>query len=1097
MEYPFMPKHPQDIGKAAIKEHVASAQSTHGQAPGASAARLIRLLREVYPSIKTGILTQAGPLSMLSEDIIGSQGTLIQYIKDKIVRNEEDLGIERENPHIASTIHVVDMIDALTDITPEAKKKIWTQMESIAATCPGIDWDDNHATWSTNRIYNSMTSKDEFVTASPAETLNLLCAAISDTHRFIVSESGDEVDLRFRLESLCSVLLRLQEQKDIGQHEVCSAGRQHEMLFLLNKAYLSKPREEGGEPIELIENTETFLVDSLSVYVESQLKRFSAQDRAKVVLDWIRWQTGLIEADESPLITRLKADQGDDWRLGCKQYLIDRCRLFGLNPSECKLDELIAGLDYLPVPATQYMLTPVIEAIMRTKPLNQRPFSAEAVAGEEDEWDRLIALSNMALALMKSLITPETCESHSIAIRDFYNAIEMMQSLYHYKDLKVFIGEEEGRFNRAREAMQSELLGYFNEFSLEKRLSPAFEAKKATYLGLQKGFADPSQMSFVTNLFASLINKEDYYTFWDRLEALKTPSMEKHPLILSDVELGRWQQESIMLSPEGMVTIHQSPYQINRLLLQGFLVPPREWTPFYRDILKLITQWLLEPPSLEDSLVLNTFKASYPPFILDNLLLLSLVMDPSFENQQVKERLCKIFDDISSHGFLVYSEMNIFVKLLTNSKIGGALSSEDVDYTLRFMSGHLSTFIKNGSDLCELFALPLDKLSHASRQLIFGGVKDQLSRIITEHQSFIYLLSLKSELFGVDQKEALLGALREQLCVLVNTKDKLGCLLDLPIERFNADHRALLLAALQGHWITLVKSAKDLVGLLSYSDQLLKADSKEQIWHELEGHLDPLIRNVRDVLTILGLPEDCVSLSFKTHVLECLGERLGSLTSSIKDFYDLLKYPKQIVTIQQRELIWRHIESHLDTLIPPLDDLVAIYSLSDEILDMEKKNKIFNAFKYTLDTLTSGAIVPIYRLLKLPLDKFQIEQREILLKGINSHWKTLCIDGYYLVMLLKLPQVQLSSDFRTNILEELKGQMPRMIQNIERLHSILLLPEEQLNKKNRELIMTSISEDLKMEYLSRYPHSIGFFSHQTRQDMDEAASSEPTPKLSK
>ena len=70
------------------------------------------------------------------------------------------------------------------------------------------------------------------------------------------------------------------------------------------------------------------------------------------------------------------------------------------------------------------------------------------------------------------------------------------------------------------------------------------------------------------------------------------------------------------------MTMDVSPYQINRILLNALLVSPYDWTTQYTLSLQLVTQWLLKPTSSEDSLVLQTLKAAYPPNVLTNLLLL-------------------------------------------------------------------------------------------------------------------------------------------------------------------------------------------------------------------------------------------------------------------------------------------------------------------------------------------------------------------------------------------------------------------------------------------------------------------------------------------
>ena len=179
-----------ELGSSAVKAHLGSAQSTHNEAAQASAARLLSVLRLAYPSIQEEALT---------EGAAAAQGSLIAYLQAKIEGREEDLVAIEDNPHIAATIRLIHKISINSCLTPAEKIKIWKQMKSIASTCPGIDWDDNHRTWSSNRIYNVLTKSDDIVTASPAETMNLVCAAILDTNRY--ATNNDEDDLGFRIES--------------------------------------------------------------------------------------------------------------------------------------------------------------------------------------------------------------------------------------------------------------------------------------------------------------------------------------------------------------------------------------------------------------------------------------------------------------------------------------------------------------------------------------------------------------------------------------------------------------------------------------------------------------------------------------------------------------------------------------------------------------------------------------------------------------------------------------------------------------------------------------------------------------------------------
>lgn len=383
-----MPNERREPGSSAVQQHLRNTQSTHNKAAEASAARLLILLRQAYPR-QAEVLTAA-------------QGSLIAYLDAKIELRDEDLDAIRDNPQIKNTMQLIETISADAKLSAADKIKIWKQMKSIAETCPGIRWDANHATWSTNHVYNPSTMANDPVIASPAETMNLVCAAILDTNRYA---TDNEADLRLRIESFYTRLLDLQTQEDEGQFEFCAAGRQHDMLFLLNMSYLDKPRDEAGaSPIQLIGDTGTFLLDSLSSYIESELSAVSAAIRGRVVLDSMRSQSNLIQIDEYPLITWLNEKHDGHWKEDCMRYLAKRCMDFGIDPRQCKLDDIIANLESLPLPATGQMLEPMMAEIFEAVPFPVRAADAGGVGARIDGWTELARAANAALDIIKHTI---------------------------------------------------------------------------------------------------------------------------------------------------------------------------------------------------------------------------------------------------------------------------------------------------------------------------------------------------------------------------------------------------------------------------------------------------------------------------------------------------------------------------------------------------------------------------------------------------------------------------------------------------------------------------------------------------------------------
>ena len=811
-----------DLGASAIQSHIGNSQSTHGIASEASAARLIRLLRMTYPAIESQVLTETDALAMgRGAAKLAAQGSLIEYLKAKIEGRADELGADRENPDIARTIALIDAMSRMDSITPENKKKIWMQMVSIAGTCPGIDWDFNHKNWSSNRIYNREREVEEIVISSPAETMNLVCAALLDTSRYGASSSSDEHDLQFRLESFCNRLLGLQAQKEAGQYEICSAGRQHEMLFLLNESYLDKPRDEAtASPIQLIESTPTFLVDSLSSYIESELSRLDPRIRTQVVLDCMRWQVGLLDTEEYPLISYLKKTHGEDWRSFCLNYIAERCKAFGLNPADCKLDELIDSLPYLALPSSSSMLEPMMNVIFRTELFRERARGGAGVAGGVDDWDRLVIAANTALARMKSAISIETCENQSHVIRDFYKALEAMQSLNHYKNLTIFVGAEEGAFNSSREVLQAGLLRYYTDFREDKRLPTDFSAHFQAYLTHLKAFSQRSQVDFVENFFASLFADEQIESWLARLEALRPAGADKHPLALSDDILARWHQESVVAGPDGSTPIMDvSPYQINRILLHGLLVSPSEWTPLYAGSLELVTEWLLQPKK-PDEAMLNTLKDTYEGPLLSNLLLLSLLNRPSFGHEAVKRRLNE------SAAFklgLFYQNWSLLSTLIRKA------SHEERVVIVRAIEGHFGELITNMAGLCCLLELPESELSVEQRAQIWTAVQGRFGELIRNTDDWVSLFILWNPKLNDEQLLQVWAAVQGHLGQLIRCCDDVIMLLSRDESELNAEQRREIFSAVQGRWGEWIRSDWDLRCLFRLSESQLNLEERRKI----------------------------------------------------------------------------------------------------------------------------------------------------------------------------------------------------------------------------------------------------------------------------
>lgn len=793
----------QELGASAIQDHISTTDSTHGSAPEASAARLIRLLSSAYPGL---------------EPVKAAQDALVNYLQAKIDGLELNLAEVSGYPQIATTLQLIHHIDRRATISTADKIKIWKQMVSIANTYPTKRWNDYDAKWSSNRIYNPETRTEDIVTASPAETMNLVCTAILDTHRYLSSESGDEADLGFRVESFYTRLFDLQSQEDAGDLKFCAAGRQHEMLFILNNAYLDKKRDEPGAlPIQLIESTQTFLVESLSSYINAELSRLDPRERAHVVLDSIRWQAGLIEGGEYPLIRWLTTSVEGHWASGCLGYLAQRCLAFGINPAHCKLEDTMTSLPYMALPASSQMLEPLIDVIIKTSPFRRREETTGGAPDRIDSWNALIIAANAALGILQSTLTPDTCENHAQLIRDFYKTLDVMQSLNHYKDLIIFVGEEDGEFNRAKEDVQRQLLTYYSSFSLQSRLPDKFEVPLQRYFTQQKAFSKRSQIDFVENSFAALFAGNNFNAWWNRLQALRPAGSDEHPLALTDEHLERWYSESVVEGSEGseLMIMEITPYQINRILLHALLVAPRQWTQRYAESLQLVTEWLLKPNKPDQGL-LNTLKKVFKKSrILSNLLLLSLLNRPSFTQDGIKQ--CS--NSFWEHTLDLFNNRHLLENILSRN------TPEETAVMLTTIEDQLQHFIRKSPHLHEVL---------------------DLTRLNNKHITQI------------------LFSLQGQLAELIPDVNALYSLLAPPKSQLTPEHRTQILSALQGHLWTMIPDLKALRLLLGLQEPALNADQRTLIWTAVKDRLATMMQNVGMLSHFLSLPTSILNSEQRT-----------------------------------------------------------------------------------------------------------------------------------------------------------------------------------------------------------------------------------------
>lgn len=180
--------------KKAIQALVSNTQSTHNLAAQATAARFLRLLDKRY------VETQVLPATF---NTTKTQALLIQFITAHIdsLTGKKSASVDVATKEVLQkacpqTLDVIEQLIAHgksssnnTDKT--TTHQVFLQLKTIINRHPGMaGWNDNHERWSINVIYNAEKKDYETVSASPAETLHLYCAALLDDKHWVSSASS-------------------------------------------------------------------------------------------------------------------------------------------------------------------------------------------------------------------------------------------------------------------------------------------------------------------------------------------------------------------------------------------------------------------------------------------------------------------------------------------------------------------------------------------------------------------------------------------------------------------------------------------------------------------------------------------------------------------------------------------------------------------------------------------------------------------------------------------------------------------------------------------------------------------------------------------
>lgn len=1020
---------------------------THAVIIQASCVKLVQMLMKNYPNIERLQSTSQSP----------AQGSLIYYLGTFITpqkqKEETEYHIAKTSTSIAATVAMVDIINELPDkvLSSENKVRIFKQMQFISNSYPGGDWSDAKAQWSINQFFNPDTQETEMCMTPPAEALNLVCKALLDNSHYSASDDKSEAEKIERVNNFYNLLLELQKQVEQGQLEKCSAGLQHDLLYLLDHGYL----DEGHQPIHLLMDNVAFLQESLVNFIENQMQSHKGSETDQMLLDWMRWKMDPSPVSECPLIVWLrslypsqeKVDQC--WKQACKDYLTRRCEQFFLNPKQSPLDEYINQIADSPIPTSENAITSLISEIMRMG--NLRINSGSPMVS-------LIVSRNQALIQFKERINLVDWRTHALQIQEFFSVLEACASLYHYRDLTLLLGEEDAVFSQTRQEMTHFLSNYFLNYDLDKKMREeelsSFENLKARYLKQERNFLKQSNADFVANFF-NIAAFQGFQATWERLITLNPGNLAIHPLVLSDDLIKKWCEEEV--ASDGVLNV--TPYAANRLILHGFMQPVSTWTPLYCHYLITLIRWLATPSQEDEALNLRSFKQSYSPILLSNLMFMALIQNATME-ENLKQRLTELPDQ-SAHFMMTRLVMCLYHPSFTPEQSAEILNA---------IVGNIDCLILTGGELVYLFSLPSERLDGMQRTQILNVLTQsgKLRTLFENGEQLYNLFSLLPTQLDTLQRTQILNSIQDQLKILIQTYDQFMELFRLSLEQLNSPQRKQILLLLGQQCVDFFQTYEQLESVLNLSRERLNRGQRNWLLKGIigGGRIGVLIQTSAQLRKLFRLSSQELDTEQRTLILDGMKGQLGTLIQTSEQFMEVFKLSINELDMEQRRLLFSSVYQ-LKGLVKNFYELMQLFELSPEQLDMNQRTQLISS---KLDEIgdwikTGNQLMSVFGLSVQHLDS---TQRRQIFKMLEGRLESLIETFNQFRYLFALSPNQLNKEQRGTVWNSIKKHIDTLIQNPRQLELILQLSMDQLNSEQRREILGALKNKLKSWFSTTY-----------------------------
>ncbi len=1000
------------------------AVDTHDLAIQASAYRILKLLYAVYPE-----MIEANQLL-----VVAAQGSLLGHL-NSLISGQEPAALPQEvtqNAIIGSTIMMINHINSVPEALLSSADKIFVfkQMITIASTCPGIIWDAIHEQWSTNQFYTKQGIQQ--LMTPPAEALNLVCRALLDDTRYEPNLEHPSQDKTFRIEMFYTHLLDLERQKNKGSLDKCAAGLQHDLLFMLQDKYL----DESRNPIHFPMIIADLMLESLSLFIKTQLNE-------KQLFQWALWQVNEENAGVlSPLILQLRANNpslsanpDELWQELCKSYVTARLEFFGIDPLRAHFDESLAAIESVPIPTSENSTISLVVAIITMKDLPVLNFMPGAAY---TPMVQLVMFRNDALLYFKWDIDHINIDSpkHQSRVRDFLTALDCVSMLNRHRDeILLLFGAGDSDFISARFSIINLLAYFFSGYAIGEELSWEYTPLRSRYRRCEREFLKSSHMNWISNFFASTVDNQPMWEIaWAQLQALSSSASSSHPLILNDASLLAWHAESQRVSDEGQAVFDVDPYAANRLLLHGFLVPVKEWTPLYCRYLIMLTSWLAASSPGQEDVALTTFKKSYPRNLLANMCFRALIchsaLSSELKHMCLKETLS--ITDITYRALLFFDAL-----------ICVPLKHLEFSQIWEISQDYHQIIIPKGGPAMDLFNIHPEWMGMHN----LGNLRR--------------LLQICPTVISEAWRIKILKALAPRLATIIKNSYELASLFDLAsYTRFSEACRQEIFAAPE--FQRIIQDGAQLYHFFSLDPHDLSIRRRFQILTALAPTLAAKIKDGAQLANIFRLPLEALSERCRLVIWEAVAPEIGM---KIKDGYqlaNLLDLPVENFNEDSRLVLFDAVASRFETIIKDGDQLVNVLKLSPQQLNEERRLEIFVALAPDLRMKIQN-VSQLANLMAFPPKQLNEACRLMIMNAVTPVWlKTIIQDRYQLAELLfKIASEPFNDMFRAHILAALP--LETMIQSGCDLEGLFLLPSECLNEVCRSQILSALKLDKVIE----------------------------------